>query len=126
MFLNRLNARDRRISSIEGHLRAIEREMGAMGLRAGRRASDRASAAGSQISDAIGPILSEIAAQFRSGRRLAADEAANFGNEAYKVGARVGNDALQRITAETEQRPLAMLAVAIGIGVLIGIIGRRR
>jgi hypothetical protein len=57
---------------------------------------------------------------------MAADEAASFGNKAFKVGSRVGNDALQRITAEAEQRPLAMLAVAIGIGVLIGIVGRRR
>jgi hypothetical protein len=126
MFLKRLTTPDRRISSIEGHLRAIEDQMGRMGMTATRRASTRASAVGSQLSDMIGPILNEIAAQFRSGRRVAADEAANFGNEAFKVGSRVGNDALQRITAEAEQRPFAMLAVAIGIGVLIGIIGRRR
>ena len=35
MFLNRLNAPDRRISSIEGHLRAIEKEMARMGMTAG-------------------------------------------------------------------------------------------
>jgi hypothetical protein len=126
MFLNRLNAPDRRIPSIERHLRAIEKEMARMGMTAGRRASSRASSAGSHLSDVIGSISNEVAAQLRGGRRMAADEAANFGNKAFKVGSRVGNDALQRITAEAEQRPLAMLAVGIGIGVLIGIVGRRR
>jgi hypothetical protein len=126
MFLNRQSALDRRISSIQGHLRNIEREMGRKGLRAGRQVSDRAAVAGNQLSEAIGPLLSAISAQLRSGGRLAADEAADFGNEAFRVGARVGNDALQRITDEAEKRPLAMLAVAIGIGVFIGIVGRRR
>ena len=109
MFLNRLNAPDRRISFIEGHLRAIEKEMARMGMTAGRRASSRASSAGSHLSDVIGSISNEVAAQLRGGRRMAADEAASFGNKAFKVGSRVGNDALQRITAEAEQRPLRCL-----------------
>jgi ElaB/YqjD/DUF883 family membrane-anchored ribosome-binding protein len=125
MFPN-LKPSDRRISSIEGHLRAIEKEMGRLGMTAGRRASTRASQARSQLSDVIGPVLNEIAALVRSGGRTAADEAANFGNEAFRVGARMGNEALQRLETETEERPLIMLAVAIGVGVLIGIIGRRR
>jgi hypothetical protein len=110
MFLNRLNAPDRRISSIEGHLRAIEKEMARMGMTAGRRASSRASSAGSHLSDVIGSILNEVAAQLRGGRRMAADTRRRISEtKAFKVGSRVGNDALQRITAEAEQRPLRCL-----------------
>jgi hypothetical protein len=50
-----------------------------------------ASAAGSQIADAIGPILNEIVDRFGRGQRVAVDQALSFGNEAINVGARVGN-----------------------------------
>jgi ElaB/YqjD/DUF883 family membrane-anchored ribosome-binding protein len=126
MFQHHSTEFDPRLSAIAGHLRAIEKELGLIGRNAGRRASASASAAGNQISDAIGPILSEIADRFRRGQRLAADEATSFGNEAVKTGARVGNDALQRIATEVEHRPLVTLAVAIGVGVLIGFVCRRR
>lgn len=117
---------DPRISAIVGHLRAIEKELGEMGKSAGRRASASASAAGNQITDAIGPILSEIVDRFRRGQSLALEEAASFSNQAVKSGAKLGNDALQRIVTETKHRPLVTLAVAIGIGILIGIAGRRK
>jgi hypothetical protein len=72
------------------------------------------------------PILNELIDRFRSSRRLVGDEAASLGNEAVKVGTRVGNDALKRIATEVEHRPLVTLVVAIGVGVLIGMTGRRR
>ena len=126
MFHHRSTEFDPRISAIAGHLRAIEKELGGMGKSAGRRASASASVAGNQIADAIGPILSEIADRFRRGQSLALEEAASFSNQAIKSGARVGKDALQRIATETKHRPLVILAVAIGVGVLIGIAGRRK
>jgi hypothetical protein len=126
MFHHRSTEFDPRISAIAGHLRAIEKELGGMGKSAGRRASASASVAGNQIADAIGPILSEIVDRFRRGQSLALEEAASFSNEAVKSGARVGKDALQRIATETKHRPLVILAVAIGVGVLIGIAGRRK
>jgi ElaB/YqjD/DUF883 family membrane-anchored ribosome-binding protein len=46
-----------------------------------------------------------------------------LGNEAAKFGAKVGNDALERVASEVERRPLVTLAVAIGIGILIGMAG---
>ena len=126
MFHHRSTASDPRISAIEGHLRAIENELGQIGRRTGRRAAASASAAGNQIGDAITPILNELIDRFRSSRRLVGDEAASLGNEAFKVGSRVGNDALKRIATEVEHRPLVTLALAIGVGVLIGMTGRRR
>jgi hypothetical protein len=113
------------LSSIEGRLRAIEGDLARYGRKAGRRASSGISAAGEQIGESLSPILSEIADRLRDGGRYAGDEAARFGNEAVKIGARVGNQALSRVAEEVERRPLVTLAVAIGVGVLIGMAGRR-
>jgi hypothetical protein len=125
MFHYRSNQLDPRLAAIAGHLRAIEKDLGILGRRAGQGAADRASAAGDQLADALGPILTDIADRFRRGQRVAVDEAANIGNEAVRFGARVGNDAIERIAHQAKQRPLFTLAVAIGIGVLIGFSGRR-
>ena len=125
MFQNRPKEFDPRVSVIAGHLRAIEKELGAIGQGAGRRAAASASAAGNQIADAIVPILNEIIDRFGRGGRLGVDEAANFGTEAVKIGARVGGDALNRIATQTKKRPLVTLTVAMGVGILIGIAGRR-
>jgi hypothetical protein len=125
MFHHRSKDFDPRIVAIAGHLRAIEGELARIGKSAGRTASAGARSAGDQIAEMIGPILSEIGDRFRRGQRTAIDEAANFGNEAFKVGAKVGNDALERIANQAKQRPLVTLAVAIGVGILIGMAGRR-
>jgi ElaB/YqjD/DUF883 family membrane-anchored ribosome-binding protein len=113
------------ISAIEGRLRALEKEIDRVGRKAGRRASDNVSAAGDHIGDAIASAVTEIVDRFRSGRRLAGDEAVRFGSEAAKFGAKVGNDALERVASEVEHRPLVTLAVAIGVGILIGMAGAK-
>jgi len=125
MFHHRSTEFDPRISAIASHLRAIEKELGGIGKSASRRASAGASAAGSQIADAIGPILNEIVDHFGRGQRVAVDRGLSFGNEAINVGARVGNDALERIATQAKNRPMATLAVAIGVGLLIGFAVRR-
>jgi hypothetical protein len=125
MFHRRSAEFDPRLSDIVSHLRAIEKDLGIIGRKAGRDGAVRASAAGDQIADTLSPILSEIGDRFRRVRRVAADEAASFGNEAVRFGARAGNDALERIAGQAKQRPLLAIAVAIGIGVLIGFAGRR-
>jgi hypothetical protein len=125
MFHQRSTAFDPRISAIAGHLRAIENELGSLGKSAGRRASVSASAAGDQIADVIGPILSDFVDRFRRGQRTAVDEAASFSNEAVRIGAKVGSDALGRIASQTKQHPLLTLGVAIGVGILIGAAARR-
>ena len=125
MFQHRASQFDPRAAAIAGHLRAIEKELGALGKSAGRRASSSASAAGNQILEAIWPILNEISDSFRRGQRVAVDEAASFGNEAVKRGAQMGSDALGQIADQAKRRPLITLAVAIGVGVLIGAVARR-
>ena len=123
MFHQRKSAFDRNISALEGRLHALEDQIDQLGRRAGRRASANVSAAGDHIGDAIAAAVTEIVDRFRSGRRVAGDEAMRFGNEAAKFGAKVGNDALQRVASEVEHRPLVTLAVAIGVGILIGMAG---
>jgi|SRR5580658_8181875 hypothetical protein len=125
MFQHRASEFDPRVSAIAGHLRAIEKELGGIGRSASRNASANASTAGKQIAEAIWPILNDIVDRFGRGQRAAVDEAASWGNEAVKIGARAGNDALGRIATQAKTRPLAAFAVAVGVGILIGVAVRR-
>ena len=122
MFRHRSTDFDTRASNIAGHLRAIEGELRGIGRSAGQRAAAGASVTGDHIADAIGPILSAIIDRFGRGQRAAVDQAASFGNDAIEVGARVGNDALGRVATQTKHRPMAALAVAMGVGLLIGMV----
>jgi ElaB/YqjD/DUF883 family membrane-anchored ribosome-binding protein len=125
MFQPRSSEFDPRVSAIVDHLRAIENELGAIGKIAGQRASSGASATANQIGDAIGPILNDFADRFLRGSRSALDEAKGLGSEAVEAGARVGNDALDRLGDQAKRRPLFTIAVALGIGMLIGFSTRR-
>jgi ElaB/YqjD/DUF883 family membrane-anchored ribosome-binding protein len=123
MFHQRSSAFASNLSAIEGRLRSLENELDRVGRKAGKRAAAGMSSAGDQVGDAIASAVSEIVDRFRSGRRIAGDEAVRFGNEAARFSAKVGNDALERVASEVEHRPLVTLAVAIGIGILIGMAG---
>ena len=125
MFHHRSTEFDPRVSAIAGHLRAIEKELGGIGRSAGRNASASASAAGNQIAEAFWPILNDIVDRFGRGQSAAVDEAASLGNEAVKISARASNEALGRIATQAKTRPLAAFAVAIGVGILIGVAVRR-
>ena len=123
MFHHRSSAFATNVSAIEGRVRALENELERMARTAGRHTSAGMSAAGDRVGDAVTSAVTEIVDRFRSGRRLAGDEAARFGNEAAKLGAKLGNDALRRVASEVEHRPLVILAVAVGVGILIGMAG---
>jgi ElaB/YqjD/DUF883 family membrane-anchored ribosome-binding protein len=125
MFHHRSSKFNPRVSAIAAHLRAIEKELGGIGQSAGRRASTGAYAASNHIADAIRPILSNIVDRFSRDQRVAVDQAASFSDDAINVGARFGNDALEQISTQAKQRPMATLAVAIGVGLLIGFAVRR-
>jgi hypothetical protein len=108
--------------AIDHRLRTVESEL----QRIGRKATDQVSAANEQIGDVLAPIMSEIADRIRTGGRYAGDEAARLGNDAVRLGTRIGNHTLRQIAAEMKHRPLMTLAVAVGVGMLIGIAGRRQ
>ena len=119
MFHPRPSAFAANVSALEGRLRALEHELERIGRKAGRHTSAGMSVAGDRVGDAIASAVTEIVDRFRSGRRLAGDEAARIGNEATKFG----NNALHRMASEVEHRPLVTLAVAVGVGILIGVAG---
>jgi ElaB/YqjD/DUF883 family membrane-anchored ribosome-binding protein len=123
MFHHRSSAFATNVSAIEGRLRALENELERIGRTAGRHTAAGMSAAGDHVGDAIASAVTEIVDRFRSGRRLAGDEAARFGNKAAKFGAKFGNDSLHRMANAVEHRPLVTLAVAVGVGILIGMAG---
>ena len=60
--------------------------------------------------------------RFRQGASSFGDQSTAFGKDA----ARYGSAALTRVTEETEQRPLMAIAVALGVGILIGMAARGR
>ncbi len=125
MFQPRLKDFDPRLGAIVDHLRAIEKELRNFGKSSGRRASAEAAVAGDRIAETIGPILNDIAERFRHGQHAAFDQAATLGNQAVKIGGKVGGDAVERIAGQAKQRSMLMLAVAIGVGILIGAAIRR-
>jgi ElaB/YqjD/DUF883 family membrane-anchored ribosome-binding protein len=125
MFQPRLKDFDPRVGAIVDHLRAIEKELRGVGKSSSRRASAEAAAASDRIAETIGPILADIAERFRQGQQVALDQASTYGNQAVKLGSKVGADAADAITDHTKKRPLVMLAVAIGVGILIGAAARR-
>jgi hypothetical protein len=102
--------------STERRLRRLEQELeklGARGIAGATQAADR-------VEDLVASALSSLADRFRGGAMR--DEAAKMASEA----ARYGNVALHRLSREVEHRPLLTLAVAVGVGILIGMAGRRR
>ena len=109
-----------RVSAIQKHLGAVEKELEKIGRMAGRQTSVAAANASEQIGDAISSILSDMVDRFRKGGQIAGDQAGRFGNQALDLGAKYGNDALQRVAGQAEERPLFTVGVALGIGILIG------
>jgi hypothetical protein len=108
------------VAVIQKHLGAVEKELEKIGRMAGRQTSEAAAAASDQIGDAISTILSEMVDRFRKGGQAAGDHAGRLGSQALDLGAKYGSNALQRVASETENRPLVTIAVALGIGILIG------
>jgi hypothetical protein len=120
MFQYRSSSFGPSVNAIQSHLGAVEKELEKIGRIAGRRGSAAATAAGEQIGETVSTVLSDMIERFRARGEAASDRAARLGTKALKLGAGYGSDALARVSAEAEDRPLLTLGVALGIGVLIG------
>ncbi len=81
-------------------------------------AATEARTASSAIPDIITEALTALAERFRD---TIHDKARDVGEEA----ARVGTDAWKKIEKDIGARPLVVLAVAAGIGFLVGLFGRK-
>jgi len=79
----------------------------------GQSGSARTAEVAERAAAAVVPVLSSIANRFRGGTHSMSDEAA-----------KLGNDALRRLSNEVEHRPLVTLAVAVGVGILVGLASR--
>jgi hypothetical protein len=116
------SAKSAKADEIEQRLRSIEKRLGA-GISA------RTTVVSDHVGEAIASALSAVAS-----RLLGGDNSANIGDassikEARKIAgeaAQLGNDAMRRVAREIKHRPLVTLAIAIGVGVLMGLVGRRR
>jgi ElaB/YqjD/DUF883 family membrane-anchored ribosome-binding protein len=97
---------------IEQRLKALEKRLENVGTRASANGRDTAE----NLGDAIASALSGWADRFRQGASTVGDQSAALGKDA----ARLGTVALNRIADETGRRPLFALAVAVGVGILIG------
>src|SRR5262245_37703312 len=97
------------VREIETRLRALEQQL----ERVGARTSASTAEVVERVGAAITPVLSNIADRFRGGAHSMSDEAA-----------KLGNDAVRRLSNEVEHRPLVTLAVAVGVGILVGLASR--
>jgi ElaB/YqjD/DUF883 family membrane-anchored ribosome-binding protein len=94
------------LREIDGRLRTLERRL----QRFGNETSANAALAAEGIGDAVASALGGIGDRFRGG-------ATSLGSEAAKLS----HNALRRLTDEAEHRPMVMIAVALGVGLLIGL-----
>ena len=97
------------VRDIERRLRSLELQL----ERVGDRTSVSTAEIAERVGAAIAPVLSSIADRFRGGAHSMGDEAA-----------KLGNDVLRRLSNEIEHRPLVTLAVAVGVGILVGLASR--
>jgi ElaB/YqjD/DUF883 family membrane-anchored ribosome-binding protein len=91
----------------------LERRLQAVG---GRSAAGAAQAV-DHVGDVIASTLSSVAEVLRGRANSMGHDVAKIGGEAAKLGDR----ALRRLTDEVEHRPLITLAVAVGVGILVGL-----
>ena len=96
---------------IEQRLLALEKRLENVGTRASTNARDTAE----NLGDAIASALSGWA-DVRQGASTVGNQSAALGKDSAKLG----TVALNRIADETGRRPLFALAVAVGVGILIG------
>ena len=106
------------VGDIERRLQVLQRGLEKLGARSSSNARDSADG----LSEAVASALSSWADRFRQGTNSLGDQSVAFGKDA----ARYGTAALSQISKETEQRPLVAIAVALGVGFLIGIATRGR
>ena len=129
--MSRASSYAREFAEVERRMQQLEHRLDRLGSIASRTASNGvagAMQATERVSDALVSALSDLVDRFRGGARSVSGEASRFGQDAARLGyeaSKLGGEALRRVSTEVERRPLVMIAVAIGVGVLIGWAGRR-
>ena len=117
-----------RITDLERLVDRLEERLAQLN-RVAARASAAAPDTATRVGDAIAAALGEIAERFRRAKsvsrsmsRSVGGDVAHFGEDALQFG----NEALRKLAKDVERKPLVLLAVAIGVGVLAaGLFARR-
>jgi len=125
MFRHHARATAADLLSIEQRMQDLEKRLSRLRGAAGRASSGISSNvtdATERLSDLLASALSEISDRFRGGARSFGDEATRLRHDA----ARLGNEAVRRLAHEVEHQPLVLLAVAAGVGLLVGLAAARR
>ena len=102
---------------IERRLTALEKRLNEIGTRFSTNSRDIVG----DLGDVIASALSNWGDRFRQGASTVGDQSAALGKDA----ARLGTMAIDRIGEESRQRPLIAVAVALGVGILLGIALRK-
>jgi ElaB/YqjD/DUF883 family membrane-anchored ribosome-binding protein len=100
------------VGDIERRLRILQKGVEKLGRRASSDARDSADG----LVEAIASALLSWADRFRNGTSSLGEQSAAYGKDA----ARYTTAALDQIASETERRPLIAVAIALGVGILIG------
>ena len=98
------------------NLRVLENELATGGRRSGAALNRTLE----EATENIATRLSALAEQLRGSAASASGQVVRYGGEA----ARRGEDGLKWLSDETSSHPLPTLAIAVGFGVLIGIMLR--
>lgn len=102
------------IAAIEELMADLEKRLRRLSGTAQREAAGATNEVGDFVSETLERIMSRVR-----------DSASGVTQSVTDEAARVGTDAVKKLTAEVENRPLVMLAVAAGIGFLAGLANRR-
>jgi hypothetical protein len=127
--MSRQSSYVREFADVDRRMQRLEQQMERLGGVASRTAAGgmaSAAQATDRVSDAIVSALGDVIDRFRGGTRSI--EASRFGQDAARFGheaTKLGGVALRKVSTEVERRPLMMIAVAVGVGLLIGWAGRR-
>jgi hypothetical protein len=117
----------REFADVERRMQRLEQRLDRLGHAASRAAAGgvaTAAQATDRVGEAFVTALGDVIDRFRGGARSVSGEATRFGQDAARLGyeaSRLGGDALRRVSTEIERRPLVTIAVAVGVGLLIGL-----
>jgi ElaB/YqjD/DUF883 family membrane-anchored ribosome-binding protein len=102
------------IAAIEDLMADLEKRLRRLSSTAQKETSGAASEVGDFVSETLERIMERVRTSTSGITDTVTDEAA-----------RMGGDALKKISDEVEHRPLMMLGIAAGIGFLVGLANRR-
>jgi ElaB/YqjD/DUF883 family membrane-anchored ribosome-binding protein len=112
----------RDVSELERAIRSLEKRLAQLTSRdtirstvssATNQVGSAVTKASNHVGEMVADTLTEVATKIRGGAT------------SVTGAARVGTGAIQRIGTELERRPLMTVAIALGIGFLAGLAGRR-